>query len=102
MALRPEVSSGTDTSSDSVQGQHFASDGSPVGGEFQINTYTTSHQQGPALSITGGGNFVVVWSSWGSASTDTHHNSIQKAMPPLIFADGFESGDTGAWSAPPS
>ena len=30
---------GTASSSDSIQGQHFASDGSIVGGEFQINTF---------------------------------------------------------------
>src|SRR5262245_39803235 len=35
-------SAGTDTSAQSVQGQRYASDGTPQGGQFQVNTYTTS------------------------------------------------------------
>jgi hypothetical protein len=35
----------------------------PVGEEFQVNTYTTEHQGGPAIASDAGGNFVVVWSA---------------------------------------
>ena len=34
-------SSGTDSSSFSIQGQRYASDGSPVDGEIQVNAHTT-------------------------------------------------------------
>src|SRR5262245_34584626 len=38
----------------------------PVGGEFQVNTYTTNEQFGPAVAITDvDGDFVVVWTSYG-------------------------------------
>jgi hypothetical protein len=35
----------------------------PAGGEFQVNTYTTSQQRSPAVAMDAGGNFVVVWQS---------------------------------------
>ena len=35
-------SDGTDTDSGSIQGQAFNSAGAPLGGEFQVNTYTTA------------------------------------------------------------
>lgn len=54
-------SSGADTSDDSIQGQRYASDGSPVGGEFLVNTYTTSYQISPAVAAASNGDFVVVW-----------------------------------------
>ena len=46
-------------------------------GEFQINTYTTSLQEYPALALNSEGRFVVVWQSSGSSGTDTHFYSIQ-------------------------
>jgi hypothetical protein len=70
-------SSGTDTSAGSVQGQRYTSAGTAVGAEFQINTYTTSIQQGPAVGPDGAGGFVVVWQSYGGSGTDTSAGSIQ-------------------------
>jgi phage tail sheath gpL-like len=48
-----------------VFGQRYASDGTPLGLEFQINTYTTSAQNTPRIAAGSAGNFVVVWSSEG-------------------------------------
>ncbi len=67
---------GSDTSSRSVQGQRYASDGTPRGGEFQVNTYTTDWQGSPAVVADGEGDFVVVWTSHGS-SGDTSDSSVQ-------------------------
>ena len=64
-------SSGTDTSSSSIQGQRYASDGSPQGAQFQVNTYTTGYQTVPPWRRTADGDFVVVWESVGSSGTDT-------------------------------
>jgi hypothetical protein len=69
-------SSGTDSSLDSVQGQRFASDGSPRGAEFQVNTYTTGGSYTPAVSARADGNFVVAWESQGSFGTDTSPPSV--------------------------
>jgi hypothetical protein len=55
----------------SVQGQRYDASGSPIGQQFQVNTYTTSEQFAPSVSSDAAGNFVVVWESGGSAGTDT-------------------------------
>jgi|KBSSwiStaDraftv2_1062776.scaffolds.fasta_scaffold61612_3 hypothetical protein len=48
-----------------VFGQRFASDGTPVGSEFRINTHTPQSQFLPSVAVDPAGNFVVVWSSDG-------------------------------------
>ena len=54
-----------DGSSKGVFGQRFNAAGSPVGSEFQVNTYTTGDQRAPAVAVDGLGNVVVVWTSDG-------------------------------------
>jgi hypothetical protein len=70
-------SSGGDTSQSSIQGQRYASSGSAVGSQFQVNTYTTSFQFNPSVSADADGDFVVVWDSYGSPGGDTGGNSVQ-------------------------
>src|SRR5262249_44866523 len=50
-------------SSDSagVFAQRFSSSGSPLGGEFRVNTYTTGDQYFQSISTDGSGRFVVAW-----------------------------------------
>jgi hypothetical protein len=48
----------------SVFGQRYASTGAPLGGEFRVNTYTTSDQAFPSVAVSNAGNFVVVWESY--------------------------------------
>jgi len=92
---------GTDTSYNSIQAQRYDPDGAPGGGEFQVNSYTTSWQLSPAVAVEPQGNFVVVWDSDGSDGTDTSSYSVQaqRYSEGFIFDDGFESGDTSAWSS---
>ena len=59
------ASSGQDGSNYGVFGQRFNSVGTPFGGEFQVNTYTTNQQREPAVAADGAGNFVVSWISYG-------------------------------------
>ena len=68
---------GTDASNFSIQGQRYASNGSPQGGEFQVNTYTTGYQRLPSVATAAGGDLLVVWESQGSSGTDTSFSSIQ-------------------------
>ena len=70
-------SGGTDTDGRSIHGQRFDSAGNPVGDQFQVNTYTTDHQDEPSVAMDPLGNFVVVWESYGSLGTDSIYNSIQ-------------------------
>jgi hypothetical protein len=54
-------SPGTDTIDRSIQGQRYASNGSPQGAQFQVNTYTTGSQYFPSVAADADGDFVVVW-----------------------------------------
>jgi hypothetical protein len=49
----------------------------PVGGQFQVNTYTTAQQSYTTVASLGAGGFVVAWLSNGSAGTDTSASSVQ-------------------------
>ncbi|MEO1366004.1 MAG: SdrD B-like domain-containing protein, partial [Acidobacteriota bacterium] len=71
------VSGGTDIGSYSIQGQRYASDGSPIAAEFQVNTYTPNRQEYPDIAVAPDGRFVVVWKSYGSFGSDNDQNSIQ-------------------------
>lgn len=56
----------SDGSGTAVWGQRFDASGTALGGNFQVNTYTTSHQFDAAVSAGNDGSFVVVWQSFGS------------------------------------
>jgi hypothetical protein len=45
--------------------RRFDASGTPLGAEFQVNTYTTESQLFPAVTADAAGNFVVVWESFG-------------------------------------
>ncbi len=55
---------GQDGSFYGVYGQRFNSTGNKVGGEFQINTYTTSYQNRPSVAVDADGDAMVTWDSW--------------------------------------
>ena len=65
-----EGSNGTDLDS-SVQGQRFLTDGTTLGGEFQINTHILGFQIFPDVAMNRFGDFVVTWMSGVHGST-TH------------------------------
>jgi hypothetical protein len=46
-----------------VVGRVFGSDGSPLGAELQINTYTGSNQRRASVAANADGQFLVVWES---------------------------------------
>ncbi len=59
-------SSGTDTDGTSTQGQVYAADGSTIGSQFQVNTYTTQNNYPAAVATETNGDFVVVWNTYGA------------------------------------
>ena len=75
-----------------VFGQRFTSSATPIGAEFQVNTYTTNYQgsfgMAPGLAMESDGDFVVVWSS----------NAVsiygQDGSADGVFAQRFSSGGT--------
>lgn len=52
-----------DADSEGIWGRRYGADGTPLGGEFQINTYQTSRQLAPKLGVTDTGAFMVAWES---------------------------------------
>ena len=56
---------GQDGSSYGVFGRRFDSSGSAVGGEFQVNQFTTGNQYDATISQDSFGGFVVAWQSNG-------------------------------------
>jgi hypothetical protein len=82
-------SAGADTSAYSIQGQRYNAAAAPQGSQFQVNTYTTSFQWFPAVTLDSDGDFVIVWTSHGSTGTDNDYGSIQGQ---LYNSDGDPQG----------
>lgn len=57
------ISYGQDGDGFGVFGQRFSSSGSPLGLEFQVNSFTTAPQFVPSVAANAVGDFVVVWPS---------------------------------------
>ena len=58
-------SDGQDGSRSGIFAQRYQSDGTPIGSEFQINTYTSSYQSSPCLTPLADGGWLAVWESFG-------------------------------------
>jgi hypothetical protein len=56
---------GQDGSGAGIFARRYASEGNPLGGEFQVNTYTPGAQVRGAVASDSAGNTVVVWESFG-------------------------------------
>jgi hypothetical protein len=73
-----------------VFGRLFAADGIPLGDSILINTYTSNNQYEVSVDRAPSGEFVVVWTSWGSGGDDVSQTSIQGRR---YLADGSPDGD---------
>ena len=89
---------GGDTSDFSVHGKRFRADGSELGEQFLLNSYTTNRQFLPAVATDPEGDFLVAWQSAGSPGGDNSFTSIQAQRFQNLFADDFETGDASRWS----
>ena len=89
---------GADGSGPGIFARRFAPDATPVGDEYQVNTYTSGDQIEAVVVHDPQGNTSVFWRSQGSTGNDSAATSIQgQRFAPNLFRDGFESGDTSAW-----
>jgi hypothetical protein len=52
-----------DGSGHGIFAQRFDGSGAPLGAEFRVNSYTTSHQDSSSAAYDASGNFIVVWHS---------------------------------------
>ena len=92
---------GNDNDNSSVQARRFEADGDAVGLEVQVNSYTAFHQFLPSITAVSDSDFIVTWS--GTVEHDNSNSGVAgrrlgAVVEEPIFADGFESGDTSAWS----
>ncbi len=85
-------SEGQDGSSAGVYGQLFNGNGTKIGSEFQVNTYTTNDQDSPSAASLADGNFVVTWRSNGQDGSSSgiygqiFHDNITYAASSTIFS----------------
>ncbi len=59
-----------DTDGDGISMQRFASDGTPDGGETQVNTVVIGNQRAPAIGMNASGQYIVVWNGPDTAFDD--------------------------------
>lgn len=90
------LSDSQDGSGFGIHGQAFDADEARIGTEFRVNAWTTGNQQRPAVVAAGPGHFLVAWDSQGQDGSFAGVFSRVVDLPQ--FADGFELGDTCAWS----
>jgi hypothetical protein len=58
-------SGGQDGSGYGIYAQRYYANGTAMGGEFKVNTYTSGNQVSPAIAMNESGVFVVAWASSG-------------------------------------
>ena len=80
------MSAGQDGDQAGVFAQRFDALGGPLGGEFQVNAFTTGIQQRPEIAGDGAGGFLVVWESW------NQDGSLTGAFGRAFDAAGATSG----------
>ncbi|MFM9937402.1 MAG: hypothetical protein ACKVOL_14545 [Novosphingobium sp.] len=78
-----------DSLGNSVKAQVIAADGAKVGGEFLVNTQTSSNQANPTVTDLANGNFVITWDD-GSATLGDADSSSVKAQ--IFSASGSKVG----------
>jgi hypothetical protein len=64
-------------------GQRYAASGSPLGGEFRVNTVSAGNQYYPGVASDGVGNFVVIWSSADGSDTGVFGKRFASSGVPL-------------------
>jgi hypothetical protein len=86
-----------DGSSYGIFARRFQGDGTQLGPEFRLNTYTTGQQWYSDVAVGPDGGFVAAWTD--SYQLGVNTNTFARIVPDLILQDNFESGGLGAWSS---
>ncbi len=56
---------GQDGSGYGIYAQRYATNGTPQGAEFRVNTFTTNSQVNASVAMDADGDFVIAWNSSG-------------------------------------
>jgi hypothetical protein len=85
-----------------IFGQRFNGEGRPLGGEFMVNTYTTSAQSRPSVAYDPRGDFVVVWRGAGGQGASgifgQRYDSLGKALGNEFRVNPGQAGAPGSSS----
>ena len=73
----------------SIVGQRFASDGSPLGGEFQVVDSSYFSLYSPSVAASPAGDFVVVWEQLSGCCATDYIDIVGR----LYHSDGSPNGD---------
>jgi hypothetical protein len=90
-------SAGQDGSSYGVYAQRYSAAGEVLGGEFKVNTYTSSTQRFSSVAMDADGDFVVTWSSSGQDGSSwgvyaQRYNAAGEALGQEFRVNTFSSG----------
>ncbi|PWC43106.1 hypothetical protein [Azospirillum sp. TSO22-1] len=66
-----------DASGQAVRGRLYATDGTPLGSDFLVNTTTTSNQNAPSVAALHDGSFVVAWTDESASGGDTSSAAVR-------------------------
>ncbi len=77
------TSVGQDGSGAGVVGRRFDRTGTPLGGEFVVNTSTTGGQYADTVAVDPAGNFVVGWTQYGGAPNGIYARRYDAGGSPL-------------------
>lgn len=92
---------GIDADDTGIEARIFASDGSPLTGEFLVNTLTYSFQQSPDIGIQSNGDFMISWSGRGGTTSADYTTGLwgrRFASDGTPFADQFKIDTYGGES----
>lgn len=81
-------SNGQDGNGDGVYAQRYSSDGTPVGSELKVSTYTRGNQSFPKMAMAGNGSFVVTWHSNGQDGSGNGVYAQSYQMYSILGMDG--------------
>jgi phosphoheptose isomerase len=96
-------SNGQDGSLSGVFARRFNAAGVAQGSEFQVNTYTTSYQSLPSVSLDADGDFVVAWQSYGQDGSSYGVFARRFSAAGVAQAGEFQvSSDTTSVQSSPS
>ena len=97
-----------DGASSSIQALRFDASGASTGLPVQVDELGAATSFNQSLAVGAFGEVVVAWASTNSAGNDDDRDSVQarRLLVPCdtgaclaLFIDGFESGDTSAWTS---
>ncbi len=76
-----------------VYAQRFKNDGTKIGTQFLVNTFTKFSQCEPSIAMTPDGKFVIAWQSWGQDDTTTTYYVDYGVYAQMFNSDGSKSGN---------